>query len=216
MITTFNRRDCLYELTKELKRLYPCTIVVVDDASTESPNNEFIDIYYRFGKNNGKEGWGNVCAKLWRMSLRTKADYYIQMVDDALPNENFFTDSIRLFESIYDSSKIAMHLANNGREMNWTNFKRVDYSDELYLTNTTETSCIALPEFFNRAIRVKGSRWDKNPNLGSGVFGLLCNKWHSNKRTIYGVKKSLLRQNPNADISQMNLEERKKNKWKIL
>jgi hypothetical protein len=189
--------------------------VVVDDASTERPDTTYIDHYYRFTHNQGKKQWFNVVNRLWRMSKTTKADYYIQTVDDALPNKNFFTDAIRLFESIDDIDKIAMHLANNGRKRNWTNFDRVDYSDEVYLTQTTESSFISKHEFISRSVRINPERWRSNENLGSGVFARLCKYWVGKGRKIYGVKKSLLRANDKADTSMMNPEERIKNPWKL-
>lgn len=216
MITTYNRNGCIYELTKALKSLYPCHIVVVDDGSDVRPNRKYIDTYYRFNKNNGKEGWFIVVNKLWRIARRTKADYYIQTVDDALPNENFFTDAIRLFESIDDSDKVAMHLANNGRAKNWTNFDRTDYSEDVYLTQTTETSFISKAYFITLSIRVNQARWDTNKNLGSGVFAKLCLHWVSKGKNIYGVKTSLLRANPDCDISKMNTEARIKSPWKLI
>jgi glycosyltransferase involved in cell wall biosynthesis len=214
MITTYNRNDCILELTRELKRLKPdCTIVVVDDCSDEPIDTTYIDRFFRFPENNGKRKWWLTCRKLWRMGTTTNSDLLIQMVDDCLPNEDFFEEAVRLWKSIEDRKKIALHLANNNRKRNWTNFDRVDHSDELYLTQTTETTCIAYPDFFRQTIKVHESRWKDNPKLGSGVFARLCQNWFNRGFTIYGVKKSLIRINPKADESQMNKDERKINKW---
>lgn len=215
MIPTFNRD--ISELTKELKRLYPCTIIVVDDGSDQKVNTKNVDLFYRFDKNNGKKKWWVVVNKLWELGRSVKSDYYIMTVDDALPNKNFFIDSVRLFKLIRDKRKIAMHLANNGRAQNWTRFNRVSYNSCIFKTQTTETSFIAIPEFLNYTIPpIPLSRWNKNPRLGSGVFSRICSHFVSRGWNIYGVKKSLIHQNKQLCTSKMNPEARMQDPWKLL
>lgn len=217
-ITTFQRPRCLERLTKRLKELNTeCKIVVISDEPDYTFNDENIDLLLLNSVNLGKKGWWHTVNSLWSAALSLNCDYYIQLVDDALPNDNFFEDALRLWDSIKDPKKIAMHLANNGREQNWTRFKRVSYNDELYFTQTTEMSFFCLPEFIQYRIpRIDPAIWIRNPLFGSGVGPALNGHWIKMGRRIYGVKRSLIHKNPDADESQMNKKERKRNPWKLL
>lgn len=191
-----------------------CSIVVVDDATKTPVNKKYIDHYEKNPYNFGKQKWYKTVNILWNNALKTNSDYYIMMVDDSLPNEGFFEDAIRLWESIDDPKKIAMHLANNGRLRNWTNFDRRDYNDDIFWTQTTETSFISKVDFIGYRIpNIPKSRWKGNKALGSGVFPLINRYWVGQNRTIYGVKKSLLHANEECGKSQMNYNERIKNPW---
>jgi acetyltransferase-like isoleucine patch superfamily enzyme len=215
LISTYNRSKCINELTSRLKSLdASCKIVVVDDASVNSIDVTNIDSYTRFEHNLGKYGWWKTVNTLWEKALTFNCKYYIMMPDDALPNDNMILDAIRLWNQISDPSKIAMHLANNNRERNWTNFNRIDYNSDIYLTQTTEFSFICTREFIQYIIPPIGrNRWNKNPLLGSGVGDKLNRYWVNNKRNIYGVKKSLIHQNCQCTDSVMNYEARKNNPW---
>jgi len=218
MITTYNRKQCVEQLCETLKQMkHDVQIVVIDDASEEAPSTENIDTYIRNNVNGGREGWFDTINKLFRMSLKTEADVYFMLVDDALPNEDFFDEAFRLWNSIEDDKKVALHLANNDRRKNWTNFVRQSYNDELYLTQTTEFSFMCVPTFLKITLKQPSAdRWIKRPNAGSGV-GEQLNVHHVKKgRRIYGVKKSLIHANNNCTESMMNYEERKLNKWKLL
>lgn len=217
MITTYKRPDCLYALTKQLKTLRPdVRIIVIDDFSNESIDTEFIDVLLINEVNNGRRRYWETVNRLWDIAIKYPSKYYISLVDDLMPKKNFF-DCIGMFERISDSKKIAMHLANNGRVKNWTNFNRRDYNNEVYLTQTTEQSFICLPEFITYRIpKISPRRWEKNPLAGSGVGSSMNNYWVNQNRTIFGVKKSLIRRNNKCSESLMNPEERKINKWKVL
>lgn len=214
MITTYNRANGIYKLTKALKKQTNCTIVVVDDGSKEKVNTKYIDIYEKSPYNYGKRKWYKTVNILWSKALATKADLYIMMVDDSLPVEGFFDKVIKLWNSIDDDNKIALHLANNNRKRNWTDFDRVSFNKDLFLTQTTETTFVSTPEFISYTIpKVSPKRWLKNRHLGSGVFPLINRHWVGKGRNIYGVKKSLVKANPECKESKMNPEERKKNPW---
>lgn len=215
MITTYNRPKGIYKLTKALKKQNPyCTIVVVDDATKKPINKKYIDVYEKNKYNNGRQKWYKTVNILWYNALKTNCDLYIMLVDDALPNDNFFRDTLKAWRSIKDNNKIAMHLANNGRIRNWTGFDRVSYNKHVYLTQTTETSFIGTAEFISRVTPpIPKSRWVENPALGSGVFNLLNKYWIKRGKNIYGVKKSLIHANPECEESVMNYKERIKNPW---
>ena len=121
-----------------------------------------------------------------------------------------------MWKSIGGPVKIALHLANNNREKNWTNFPRREYSSEIFLTQTTEFSFICKRDFISYTIpEIPLNTWDKNPLLGSGVGPRLNRYWVKKGRKIYGVKKSLIKINLDCQESVMNPKERKKNPWII-
>lgn len=216
MITTYNRKKCIEKLTNNLKKMGSCKIVVIDDASNQDIDTCNIDNYTKLNTNNGKMSWWKTVNLLWEKAVLYNCKYYVMLPDDALPNKDMFNEAIRLWESIKDSSKIAMHLANNNRTKNWTNVYRSDYNEELYKTQTTEFSFLCTREFIRYIIPpVKRARWNKNKSLGSGVGESLNRYWVKNNKNIYGVKSSLIHINCNCPDSVMNYEERKKNPWII-
>ena len=217
MITTYNRPLGINRLTEELKKLDSnCRIVVVDDASNTDVDLNNIDEYVKLPRNNGKKGWWKTVNTLWKKAISKNHEYYIMMPDDALPKESFFNEAERLWKSIGGPVKIALHLANNNREKNWTNFPRREYSSEIFLTQTTEFSFICKRDFISYTIpEIPLNTWDKNPLLGSGVGPRLNRYWVKKGRKIYGVKKSLIKINLDCQESVMNPKERKKNPWII-
>lgn len=216
MITTYNRKKCVEKLTRNLKKMGNCKIVVIDDASTQDIDTSNIDDYTKLNTNNGKKGWWKTVNLLWGKAALYNCKYYIMLPDDALPNEDMFNEAIRLWESIKDPSKIAMHLANNNREKNWTNYSRTNYNSEIFKTQTTEFSFICKKEFIRYIIPpINPYRWRKNKLLGSGVGDSLNKYWVSKKKNIYGVKKSMISKNKDCPHSLMNPEARKKNPWII-
>jgi len=218
MITTYNRRQCLYELTKELKRQEPdCYIIVIDDASDEDPNNEYIDKILYNKENLAKYGYWKTINKLWSIARKISAEYYIQMVDDTIPLQRFFDKVELMWDSIDDDNKVALHLANNGREKNWTGYNRTSYNKDIYLTQTTETTLIGTSRFLQYTVpEISKDRWKNNPLLGSGVFASISNYWYGLGNNIYGVKRSLITNNNKCSESLMNPEARQKHGWKIL
>lgn len=220
MITTYNRVEPFYQLTKRLKELNPnCRIVAVDDCSEIKPDVKYVDVFHRNSKNQGKQGWYKTVNKLWSMALDENADYYVMIPDDSFPKDNFFHKALETWGSISDTDKIALHVSNNNRESNWTGFTREDYNNLVYKTQTTEMDFMCLPEFIT--LKLKGmnpKKWEENPNLGSGVGQELNRHWVKQGKTIYGVKNGLLIRSGlvNDDESVMNVEERKKNPWILI
>jgi len=218
MIPTYNRKTCVEQLCRTLKQMkHDVSVVLIDDASEQEPSLDHVDAYIRNNVNGGREGWYATINKLFRISLKMHADMYFMLVDDALPNEGFFEDAFRIWNSIDDDEKIALHLANNGRTKNWTNFVRRHHNRHVYLTQTTEFSFMCLPSFLKIRLNASSAdRWIKRPNAGSGV-GEQLNNFHVKRgRRIYGVKKSLIHANNKCQDSVMNYEERKLNTWKLL
>lgn len=218
LIPTYNRPKCIIHLVRRLRELKPnILIAVVDDGSSQSFSHENINLFYKFKSNNGKKKWCNVVNKLFELGLSTNSQHFIFMPDDALPNADFFSRAFRIWNEIEDSKKIALHLANNGRKRNWTNFERVDYNEDVFLSQTTEFSFLCTREFITVRIPQQSPvRWIKNPLLGSGVGDKLNRHWIGKQKNIYGVKKSLIHANLDSSESEMNKEERKLNKWKLL
>lgn len=216
-ITTYKRPNCLFELTKKLKELRPDVhIIVIDDCSKMPIDSTYIDHLINSNRNEGKKGYWKTVNRLWSYANRRRSDYYINLVDDLIPNDNFF-DCIDIFDRIDDRNKIAMDLGNYGREYNWTNFKRVSFNDEVFLTQGTEHAFICKPQFIKYRIPyISPRRWSKNPLLGSGVGPAINMYWVGKKRTIFGVKSSMFTHNLECEESHMNPEERKRNPWIIL
>lgn len=215
-ITTYNRQDCVYELTKKLKELKDVYIVVIDDCSSYPFNSKYVDHLINNNRNYGKKGYYGTVNKLWRICRQKNPKYFISLVDDLIPNDDFF-DCIDIFNRIDDKNKIAMDLGNYGREYNWTNFKRQSFNDEVFLTQGTEQAFISLPEFITYVIPgMSKRRWIENPLYGSGVGSAMNNHWVGKGKTIFGVKTSMFKQNMKCVESHMNPIERKKNPWTIL
>ena len=215
MITTYNRKKCIESLTNSLKTLNPsCKVVVIDDCSDDEIDTSNIDTYIKLSENNGKENWWKTVNLLWDKALGYNCKYYMMLPDDSLPNPGMFEDAIRIWNSIDDPLKIAMHLANNNRERNWTNYCRTEYNNDVYKTQTTEFSFLCTGYFIRYIIPpINKNRWKKNNRLGSGVGERLNRYWVNHKKNIYGVKTSLISSNCLCPDSVMNVEERKINPW---
>lgn len=211
MITTYNRPEPFYQLTKRLKEINPdCIIVAVDDHSDVTPSFEYVDDYLINPSNLGKQGYWKTVNKLWALALGISADYYIMLPDDCFPNDNIFEAALFAWRSIGDEKKIAVSLINNGREQNWTGFVKQDYNESVDLTNNTETLFMSTHEFISYKIpEIHPSVWESNPKYGSGVGSRLCNYWVGKDRTIYSVKNSLVFFNPMCEESVMHPEVRK-------
>jgi len=216
-ITHYKRSNCLYELTKKIKQLNEnAYIVVIDDFSEQEIDTSYIDHIIYNTENLGKKGFWMTVNKLWFFCRRHNPKYYISLVDDLIPNDNFF-ECIDIFERIEHGQKIAMDLGNYGREYNWTNFKRQDYNSETFLTQGTEQAFISKSEFIEYTIpRIGSGRWRKNELLGSGVGAAMNKYWVRQGKTIFGVKKSMFKHNKKCEQSMMNPIERKLNPWKII
>lgn len=216
IITTYRRPKQLEQLTEALKAQKPdVKIAVISDEPEIEFSTENIDVLLSNKYNLGKRGYWRTVNSLWAHAIKTKADYYVQMVDDSLPKDDFFEEMFKIWDSIDDNQKVAMHIANNGREENWTRFKRRSYNEDLYLTQTTEMSFLCLPEFIEYRIPpVSHKRWKRDPLAGSGVGPALNNHWVRKRLNIYGVKRSLIKKNETESL--MNPQERKKNPWILL
>lgn len=215
MITTCQRPVGIKMLTEQIKSIdSTCRIVVVDDATDSKIETRYIDDYIRLDKNNGKEKWWKTVNLLWSKALEKNHMYYIMLPDDCLPKPDVFIEAERLWKSIDDPNKVAMHLANNNRMKNWTHFVRRDYSNEIFLTQTTEFSFICDGQFIRYIIpSIPKSEWARNPLKSSGVGPRLNRFWVKSGMNIYGVKSSLIYQNELCTESVMNPIERKLNPW---
>jgi hypothetical protein len=218
LIPTYNRSKCVFRLTQRIKALNPnCITIVVDDGTRNKIDREFIDCYYKFDQNNGREGFYRVMNKLNEFARCYDAPYYYIMPDDVLPNPDFFTRSMELWDQIQDPNVIALHLANNDRQQNWTRFVRQDYNTDLYLTQTTELTCLVKRDWIDYIFKAKDpKRWVTNPLLGSGVGADVNLHFVGLNKTIYGVKKSLITKNEMCPESLMNPEARKQHGWKLI
>ena len=214
-ITTYNRNECLYQL---IDALPPCHIVVVDDHSPIPVEHPRINNLYRNSKNNGRNEWYKTVNKLFSMMMDKRANYYYMIPDDAVPIDGYFEESQRIWLDIKDKRKVSLHLTNNGREQNWTNFKRRDYNEDAFLSQTTEFHFMCQRMFLRYKIpKVNPNRWKENPLAGSGVGEGLNRFWvHRRHCNIYGVKHSLIKKSTICTESMMNPQARKLHGWNVL
>jgi glycosyltransferase involved in cell wall biosynthesis len=219
-VPTFNRVESLKRLLRQLdsaaKGLF-VEIIVWDDGSNpevslkDSSYDHFSKLtLHRSNKNNGKKGYWKTVNCLLEKMAQADGDFYYYLSDDIIINDAFFRESIVAWKAIRDGQKISLNLLNDGREECWTKVKRASMTFmgiEYYKTQWLDM----LIMFDGRLVKhrveeISTERWEKNPNLSSGVGAQLSQRFHAAGYSMYQLKKSLVFHGDHE--SRMNPEER--------
>ncbi|MDD3744256.1 MAG: glycosyltransferase [Lentimicrobiaceae bacterium] len=221
-IPTFNRKDCLCRLIKQLDvaaKGLDVYVVVFDDGSREPITTDIFCLenirgveVHRFS-NHGKQRYWSLVNKIFDRLSELKSDYYFYLGDDLEVGVGFFSESIRVWNSICDPAKVSLNLLRDSRTMSWTNFKSVEME---FCGNTViKTQWLDMIMIFNKKLlahrleEVSLSRWESNPLLSSGVGAQLSKRFHNSGYGMYQVKHSLVYHGDHD--SEMNPEDRKIN-----
>lgn len=210
LITTYNRPNKVFNLTKSLKQMYPCTIIVVDDCTREKVDTTYIDVYVKQPYNRGKKGYWRTVNRLFRLGLREDTDYYIMLPDDADIDDNFINNAVSQWEKLNDEKKICLNLLKDHRKHCWTNFKRKSKGN-YWLSQWVDMCFISDKRFLAETgiIRVSPNRWNNNKLLGSGVGQFISQKLYNKGWNMYQVKKTLVGHGDHESV--MNSQARKIN-----
>ena len=177
VITTYEREDMLKQLLEDIFKYteYKMYVVVFDDGSKRTYDLSKYDVkYIKYVKNNGLKNLWRVINDAFKFIGKIDAKYYFYLQDDLRLKENFFEESIRIFEKIDDDKKICLELRTDQRTTrpNWTAIEP-KIIDEYIHTQWVELDFICKYNFFEslnfKINPIPMSRWDKNPHNSSGV-----------------------------------------------
>jgi hypothetical protein len=219
IITTYNRPEMLRYLLDDIefsslgKRIL---VTVFDDGS--DIDYDYLDKYdikyVKYIKNNGKVNYWKLVSDTFKYCGKIKSKYYIYLPDDIRLKNNFFEESIRIFEKIEDQNKICLNLLmdeSRRGNSNWTGFTPIEY-DEYYKTQWNDLCFISKFDFFEKInfeiLPISKNRWLKNSELGSGVGQQMSMRLLSLNQNMYHVINSLVTHGEHD--SKMNYEDRQK------
>jgi hypothetical protein len=218
VITTFDRPKMLEKSIEQLnvqQNNFKIKILIFDDGSTEkyelNPNLK----YFKFFPNRGKKKFWKTIDTVFKVVQKIESKYYIFLQDDVEIKKNLFIDLKNRFEGIDDVDKICLSFLTDQRTKspNWTNYEPI-MMDEIIKTQWTELHFICQKKFFEvldyKLNPIPMSRWDKNPNLSSGVGWQLSNRLNKMGYTMYHTKETFV--NHGNHESKMNKTERMNNK----
>lgn len=221
IISTYNRPEMLKDLLDDIKynSLGKRVLVTIfDDGSNK--DYEYLDKYdvkyIKYVKNNGKFNYWKLISDTFKYCANIKSKYYIYLPDDIRLKDNFFEESVRIFEKIEDDNKICLNLLMDESRRgnpNWTGFKPVEY-DDYYHTQWNDLCFISNIDFFQmlnfEILPINKNRWAKNSELGSGVGQQMSMRLLALNQNMYHVIDSLVTHDDH--ISKMNYIDRKKTK----
>lgn len=219
IITTYNRQDMLKNLLKQISEYkeYKIFTVVLDDCSNPSPDISEFDVKkITYVQNNGKKRFWKIISDSYKICKKINSKYFIYLQDDVVLKENFFSESVRLYEKINDLSKISLNtliLENQRGKSKWTNIDPVEY-DEYYKCQWTELFFICEKKFFEllnfEIYPIPKDRWNKNPNLSTGVGDQVSWRLYGMGFNQYQVKNSLVLHGNHQSVLFENLRDEEK------
>ena len=218
LITTHNRPDMLSELINQIrtqKNDFKIKIIVIDDGSSEIYDIPSDVKFIKYYPNMGKKKFWKVIDSSFKYIKNINSKYYVYLQDDVKITDNFFNGLVDKYENIDDDSKICLSFLTDHRvnSSNWTNYTPRERG-EVIKTQWVELHFICEKKFFetlNYSIEpILPSRWDRNPNLSSGVGWQLSIRLHNLGKGMYHTKNTFVTHGNHE--SQMNKLERKKNK----
>lgn len=216
VISTFNRSNMLKSLLSDIFSEcgdYKLHIVIFDDGSyyDYSPIVEMYNVkYIKYITNNGKKGYWKLIDDSFKYCKSIKSKYFIYLPDDVGLKNGFFDESVRIFEKIDDRDKMCLNLlmdeTRRGRT-NWTGFNPIEY-DEYYMTQWCDLCFISkkemLTELKYQITEISSSRWDNNPDLGSGVGQQISTRLLNNKKNMYHVINTLVTHDDHDSVMNYN------------
>ena len=200
IITTYNRLVELKKLLDDIGKnnFNNVKILIFDDGSEENYDlSEYNVKYIKYLKNHGKTKFWKIIDQIFKSCKNIKSDYYFFLQDDQRIPSNFFEKSIEIYESIKDPNKISLELRTDDRisNSNWTKFDPVDMG-EYVQTQWVELDFVCKYNFFqklNFEIKpIESTRWDKNPNLSTGVGYQLSLRLNDCGMSMFHVKNTLI------------------------
>ena len=216
LITTYNRGNMLYDLINQIEKQkgnQKVLIVVFDDGSSQNYNFENPNIkYIKFFPNQGKKKYWKIINTMFGYVKNINSKYFIQIPDDIQIIDNFLQTAASQYEKISDPNKICLSILTDGRvyRHNWTSYNSVDLGDHIK-TQWNDLCYISTKEFFKelnfKIDEIPMSRWNKNPNLSSGVGQQISTKLHKKNKSMYHTKTSLVIHGDHE--SKMNFHERR-------
>ena len=200
IITTFNREEMLKMLLDDIfkNKGYKILVTIFDDGSTTPYDLSDYDVkYIKYVKNNGLKNVWKVITDTFKYCKNIKSKYYVYLQYDLRLKDNFFEESVRIFEKIPDNKKISLEtliIESQRNQTKWTGFKPVEYED-YYKSQWVELVFICKYDFFEvldfKINEIHSSRWDKNPNLSCGVGDQISHRLLDLGYTMYQVKNTL-------------------------
>ena len=217
VITTYEREDMLKQLLEDIFKYseYKMYVVVFDDGSKRTYDLSDYDVkYIKYVKNNGLKNLWRVISDTFKFNGKIDAKYYFYFQDDLRLKENFFQESIRIFENIPDENKISLGTLMIDTQRNtpkWTGAYPIEY-DEYYKTQWCELVFMCEHKFFEslefKLNPIPMSRWDKNPHISSGVGQQISTRLFEKGFNMYHVINTLT---THGDHESVLLPELRKN-----
>jgi hypothetical protein len=208
-VTTFNRPEMLRALLDDLHHQgdgIDLRVDVYDDGS--SADYGFVQqyqsvTYHRRRFNGGKPEFWQLMQYVLDRIRSVHADYYINLQDDVRLVPQFFRRAMAQFAAIQDQHKICLNLhvdpRRAGREC-WTRVAPIERrfgSAQFWQTQWCDLLFIAERRFFEaldfRVQPVSRARWEKLPELSSGVGEQWSWRLHRAGYHLYQVRDSLVK-----------------------
>ncbi|MBA1158171.1 glycosyltransferase family 2 protein [Microvirga mediterraneensis] len=226
IVPTYNRPNELRRLLSQIDRESPgfeVSVHVYDDGSSEPAYVEWssypniASLSVSRSANHGKKRYWELVHRILSTVRSTNGDYFYYLADDVQLVPKFFERSIALWDGIRDSQKVSLHLLLDQREGQpcWTNYQphvvdtpqgkvyKSQWVDMLMMFNRR-----FLEELEYRIDAVDPGRWNKDPNLSSGVGMQISRRLHQRRASMYLVTDSLLIHEDEPSV--MNPEERRR------
>ncbi|WP_152088712.1 glycosyltransferase, partial [Limnospira platensis] len=225
VIPSFNRHIFLRRLLANIDREaddYDVSVDVFDDGSQDPvvenandyPNLASLAVH-RYN-NYGKTQYWQLVNHIFKSLSKQNADLFIYMPDDIEICPGFFQKVVSQWYAISDPQKIVLNLGLDNRTQCWTGFERVKCrfgETEVFKTQWVDMLMLFERSFLEaldyRIQPIGLSRWQKNPNLSSGVGAQISQRLHSFGFSLYQVSEYLISHGDHE--SMMNPEERKIN-----
>lgn len=218
VITTYNRPDMLRRLISQIedqKNTFKIKFVVIDDGSSQKYELTKNVTLLQYFPNMGKKNFWKIIDTSFKYIKNINSKYYIYIQDDVEIIDNFFNELVTKYENILDKTKVCLSFLTDHRtnSSNWTNYNPRERGDVIK-TQWVELHFICEKTFFedlNYEINpIPKDRWDKNPNLSSGVGWQMSQRLHRLNKGMYHTKNTFVTHGNHE--SQMNKIERKINK----
>jgi tetratricopeptide (TPR) repeat protein len=225
VIPSYNRHHLLRKLLTQINREagdFDIWVDVFDDGSTypivEDARN-YTNLkglgVHRY-KNHGKKQYWQLVNHIFEYIYKQNVDFFIYMPDDIEICSDFFHQVISRWQAISDPKKIVLNLGLDNRTQCWTRFERVKCKFgevEVFKSQWVDMLMLFERSFLEalnyRIEPIDLSRWEKNPNLSSGVGQEISQKLHRLGFSLYQVSEYLISHGDHD--SMMNPEERKIN-----
>lgn len=218
-ITTYNRPELLYNLLEDIeksKKNFKIKVFVFDDCSTIKPDLSKFNIkLLSFFPNQGKKNFWKIINSIFKVAKNINSKYFVFLQDDLKICDDFFQILKIKYENLKDNKKISLEFRTDDRTKrpNWNVFEP-QIIGEYILSKWVELDFICEKKLFEvldyKINEIPKNRWDKDPNLSSGVGQQLTQRLNSLNLNMYHTKQSLV--SHRYETSMMNSDERRLNK----